>query len=65
MEKYKVLNTGIGVGYSLPISKNIAIDFKSMFSRIEIIVKQFQPEIGNQINHDFSLNVNFLVFINN
>lgn len=64
-EKYKVLNTGIGVGYSLPISKNIAIDFKSMFSRIEIIVKQFQPEIGNQINHDFSLNVNFLVFINN
>ena len=65
MEKYKNLNTGIGVGYSLPISKNIAIDFKSMFSRIEIIVKQFQPEIGNQINHDFSLNVNFLIFINN
>jgi len=65
VEKYKNFNTGIGVGYSLPISKNIAIDFKSMFSRIEIIVKQFQPEIGNQINHDFSLNVNFLVFINN
>ncbi len=65
MEKYKVLNTGIGVGYSFPVSKNITIDFKSMFSRIEIIVKQFQPEIGNQINHDFSLNVNFLIFINN
>ena len=65
IEKYKNLNTGIGIGYSLPISKNMAIDFKSMFSRIEIIVKQFQPEIGNQINHDFSLNVNFLVFINN
>jgi hypothetical protein len=61
---YKILEAGLGIGYSLPISKYIVLDFKSMFSRAELFVKQYQPEIGNQINYAVRFSIDFLIFIN-